>query len=330
MRGPGSDDTPDDPGDDRDRRKGPSSSDDETRRDRSDGEQERDDTTRGDGRVRPPTRPRADDRDRPSDNAVTIEDDGLLKWFLKTDEGAIVAIRDVITTVAIVALVGAILFGISGVWPPLVAVESGSMEPNMERGDLIFVVDDDRFAGDDPVDETGIVTYDTGTENGHEKFGKPGDVIIFNPDGEVFRTPVIHRAHFWVEEGENWVETRANPDYVNGQTCTEVAACPAEHDGFVTKGDNNDGYDQAGHGARLDNVVKPEWTTGKASFRIPWLGHVRLTFDEIFASTAPTVSGPTPTPPDSTLPDAPTVPQIGLAAVGSAVAVAGSRHSRGR
>ena len=334
MRGPGSDDTPDDPGDDRDRGEG-QSEDDEPRRDRSDDREAGDAADRtdeyhrvsdgrraddGDRRVRagPSDSSRIDNRERPGDQRVTIEDDGVVRWFLKTDDSTIVAIRDVITTVAIVALVGVILFGISGVWPPLVAVESGSMEPNMERGDLIFVVDDDRFVGDDPVDGTGIVTYENGDESGHEKFGNPGDVIIFRPAGSDAETPVIHRAHYWVEEGENWVDTHADPEYLNGNDCDDLPeSCPAPHDGFITKGDANPGYDQAGSGGvQTNQVVAPEWVTGKASVRIPWLGHVRLTFDEIFAGTATT--------PGSTSPIGPI--HVGLLTIGSIVAIAGSRR----
>ena len=35
-------------------------------------------------------------------------------------------------------LIGGILFGVSGAWPPLVAIESESMEPNLHQGDLVF------------------------------------------------------------------------------------------------------------------------------------------------------------------------------------------------
>ncbi|MFP8956534.1 S26 family signal peptidase [Natrialbaceae archaeon A-CW3] len=224
-------------------------------------------------------------RKRPDDDRVTIEDDGVVRWFFKTDHGTVVAVRDILSSVALVAFIGLLLFAISGIWPPLVAVESGSMEPNMERGDMIFVVAVDRFVGDDPVDGTGVVTLDTGVENGHEKFGKPGDVIIFRPNGAAHETPVIHRAHFWVEEGDNWVDEQANSEYVNGNSCNQIQACPAPHDGFITKGDANSVYDQTTWSRGADTtVVKPEWTTGKGMFRIPWLGYIRLGFERIVPS----------------------------------------------
>ncbi|RQG93219.1 S26 family signal peptidase [Natrarchaeobius halalkaliphilus] len=235
-----------------------------------------------------------DESDEPD---VTIEDDGLLRWFVRTDDGTVVLVRDVLSSVALVAVIGLLLFGISGIWPPLVAVESGSMEPNMQRGDLIFVVADDRFVGDGATEGTGVVTLENGQNAGHEKFGQSGDVIIFKPDGSDYHTPIIHRAHFWVEDGENWVETKADEDIIGGSTCEEVPTCPAERDGFVTKGDDNSGYDQYG-GARTD-VVQPDWITGKAMVRVPWLGHVRLVFDSLLGGlvapipTAPGIGSPT-------------------------------------
>ncbi|WP_265109432.1 S26 family signal peptidase [Halosolutus halophilus] len=279
-----------------------------------------------------------DDRDANADatstgessdeNAVSIEDDGVIRWFLKTDDGTVVFARDVASSVAIVAIVGLLLFGLSGIWPPLVAVESGSMEPNMERGDLIFVVDDDRFVGDDPADGTGVVTLENGQESNHEKFGNPGDVIVFKPDGSDRRTPIIHRAHFWVEDGENWVATQADPAYLNGNDCDDISTCPAPHDGFVTKGDANYNYDQIGMNPK-SNIVRPDWVSGKAMVRIPWLGHVRLTFDTIFggtATTSPTVVGASPDGQGSAAIGAHAVGTAGVAAAGVTAAVAVTRR----
>ena len=217
---------------------------------------------------------------------VTIQSHGVLRWFLKTDDGTVVAIRDVLSSVAIVAVIGLILFGISGIWPPLVAVESGSMEPNMQRGDLIFVADNERFVSDGAIDGTGVVTAEGPEKSGHTTFGQSGDVIIFRPNGNDHATPVIHRAHLWVEEGDDWV-AKADPDVVGDLECDDVeSTCPARHDGFITKGDANPNYDQHRGGAQTD-VVKPEWVTAKGVFRIPWLGHVRLAFDSIFSSVMP-------------------------------------------
>ncbi len=195
-----------------------------------------------------------------------------LTWLRRTDHAPVALGRDVATSALTVALVGLVLFGASGVWPPMVAVESGSMEPHMERGDLVFVVDEGRLAPDAATGETGVVTHRVGKERGFRKSGSYGDVIVYRPDGRERTTPIIHRARFWVNDSENWYE-KANPDYLAADSCAEVTNCPAPNAGFVTLGDNNDYYDQAVGRTR---PVRPSWIRGTAELTIPELGHVRL------------------------------------------------------
>jgi len=197
-----------------------------------------------------------------------------LTWFLTADSEGVAAVRDLLSTVALVAMVGLLLFAVSGLWPPLVAVESGSMEPHMEKNDLVFIVDEERFAGDGAVD--GVVTYQQGQESGVRSFGSYGEVIVFQPNGDT-GVPIIHRAHLYVEEDEEWVD-RADQDHLRGDTCEEVRNCPAPHDGFITKGDDTPYYDQV---AGRSSVVKSEWIKGRAEVRIPWLGWVRLQFAKL-------------------------------------------------
>ncbi|MCU4802804.1 S26 family signal peptidase [Halobacteria archaeon HArc-gm2] len=187
-----------------------------------------------------------------------------------------VYLADLASSVLSVGLVVLFLFAISGVWPPMVAVESESMEPNMAVGDLVFVMDEARFPGDGAHGETGVVTARTAADNGYATFDGPGDVVVFAPDGNDDATPVIHRAMFWVEDDENWYD-EANPEFVgDAQSCAELRNCPAPHAGFVTKGDNartNPGYDQA---QGMFEPVRPEWIVGTAEARLPWLGCLRL------------------------------------------------------
>ncbi|WP_408960019.1 S26 family signal peptidase [Natrinema sp. 74] len=220
-----------------------------------------------------------------NEESVRIED-GLVRWVLETDNRTMSAVRTVLTSLAIVAVVGLLLFGISGQFPVLVAVESGSMAPNMHTGDLVFVVEEGRFAGEGAVDGTGIVTLEQGRETGYRQFDKPGDVIVFRPNGDPTVTPVIHRARFWVEAGENWVRTKADSEYLNGATCADIASCPAPHDGFVTKGDANPAYDQLPRSGAETTVVSPGWVTGKAMVRAPNIGDVRLILGPIRPVTA--------------------------------------------
>ncbi|WP_435099218.1 S26 family signal peptidase [Halarchaeum sp. P4] len=229
----------------------------------------------------------ADDVPDPRDGPLAA-----IRWFLRTDNEAVVFVRELVSSALAVALVGLLLFAVSGLWPPLVAVESGSMNPNLQKGDLVFVMDEQRFAPAADHGDTGIVTYRTGERTGYTKFHNPGDVVVYAPYGDQGRTPIIHRARFWVNESENWYD-EANQQYLMGaQNCQELENCPAPHAGFITKGDANNYYDQA---VGISSPVKPDWVRGTAEFRIPWLGWVRLviTGDAMVASpvTAESVSG---------------------------------------
>jgi signal peptidase len=225
---------------------------------------------------------------------------GWLRWFWTTEETPVVYVRDVVTSVGAVLLVGLLLFAVSGIWPPMVAIESSSMNPNMQRGDLVFVMSEDRFVPDaaptQAGESTGVVPADRATAVGHTEFNRPGDVIVYNRDGSGRETPVIHRAMLWVEDGENWYE-RADPDAVgNADSCQALRYCPAPHAGFITKGDNdgtNARYDQV---TGLSAPVKPAWVIGTAEFRVPYLGQIRLLLQQSPAGSGlerPTTDAPT-------------------------------------
>jgi signal peptidase len=202
-----------------------------------------------------------------------------VRWFLETDRGAVAYVREVLSSVLAVVLVGLLLFGVSGLWPPMVAVESPSMYPHMKTGDLVFVMEEHRFPGGAAYDETGVVTHRTGERTGYRKFGMAGDVIVYEPDGNTGTTPIIHRAMFYVNTSENWYDKAVEVDpraVGTADSCAELENCPAPNAGFITKGDNertNRRYDQV---SGLSDPVKPAWVVGTAEFRIPWLGNIRL------------------------------------------------------
>ena len=182
---------------------------------------------------------------------------------------------DVVGSAGAVVLVGLLLFTVSGVWPPLVAIESPSMDPHIEEGDLVFVMEEERFAGANAVD--GVVPAQR--DEGYVRFEQPGDVIVYKPSGSERRTPIIHRAMFYVEENESWYD-RADPDYIGGaDNCAELTNCPADEAGFITKGDNNGNYDQVGTNP-ISPPVEPEWVIGTAEYRVPLLGEIRLGWNE--------------------------------------------------
>jgi signal peptidase len=188
-----------------------------------------------------------------------------------------VFVRDAVSSVLAVLVIGAYLFAVSGVWPPLVAVESTSMVPNMQVNDLVFVMEPDRFPGEGAHEGTGVVTARTGQHVEYRKFGGYGDVIVYAPGGNGRRVPIIHRAMFWVNTSENWYD-EADPNSMGASECGDspdegLPNCPAPHAGFITKGDNNGRYDQV---SGLSGPVRPSWVVGTAELRIPGLGWIRL------------------------------------------------------
>ncbi|WP_418285417.1 S26 family signal peptidase [Halorubrum sp. DTA46] len=207
----------------------------------------------------------------PPETRRTDDRESLRHRFRHDNEGALMWIREMLSSVAIVLVLGLLLFALSGVWPPMVAVESPSMEPNMNTGDLVFVTDPGRFAPDAASNDIGVVTYEEGVAADYRTFGSYGSVVIFQPPDRI-ASPIIHRAMFHVEEGENWYE-RADSRYHSADNCGELQHCPAPHGGFITLGDNNGRYDQA---SGLAEPVRSEWVTGVARVRVPYLGYVRL------------------------------------------------------
>lgn len=171
--------------------------------------------------------------------------------FRQSDNFWISLTRDIVS-VAMAVMVFAILSQIVfGMWTPMVAVESGSMEPHMNIGDIVFIQN---------IDRTEIVTHEN--SNGYISFEDNGDVILYRPYGRNDVTPIIHRAMYYVEEGE--------PMWAGGP--------PAPHNGYITKGDNpitNRYFDQQGD-ISYNLPIKEEWVIGVAKYRIPYIGHLRL------------------------------------------------------
>jgi len=192
-------------------------------------------------------------------------------WLRDADHPVAVVTRQAVGVLVVVAVTGLVLYAVSGVWPPMVAVKSGSMAPHLVRGDLVVTMNEHRFAPDNGVEMTGVVTTRAGRRAGYRSFGAYGDVIVYKPRGGD-DTPIIHRARFWVNESENWY-AKANSSFVSGESCASVPNCPAPHAGFITKGDAVEAYDQVNG---LTGPVRPSWVRGTAEVGIPLLGHLRL------------------------------------------------------
>jgi len=217
--------------------------------------------------------------------------------------------------VIVLAIMGGLL-AYSGVWPPLVVVESGSMQHDeksgvrssigvIDTGDLVVVK---RAATQDD-----IVTYVRGrATSGHTTYGEYGDVIVYRKNGGG-ATPVIHRAFLrvqWNDQtkgwdvpelqnlkyGSDWTRTGGTTgftDFVAGHKAVinyvgyskrnisiDFSWLELGTTGYITLGDNavtNTRPDQAlGSGISDGKPVKFEWVVGIARGEIPCFGLIKL------------------------------------------------------
>jgi signal peptidase len=206
-----------------------------------------------------------------------FESEQAQSYGKKIAHTAFLWLRDGSLGLVFVAIVFAVLAATAGVWPPLMVVESGSMSPNLNQGDIVVVSEPDRFSSS-AADKHGIVTYDVGKEAGMTSFGNYGSVIVFGGANETVSANqgTIHRSMFTVDEGENWYN-RSNPDYLgDAENCNQLRNCPAPNSGYITKGDNNERYDQA---IGFSPPVKPGWVAATPEVRVPYVGYIRLISD---------------------------------------------------
>ena len=182
-----------------------------------------------------------------------------IKKFNESENFWISSIRDLIFVISVVAIYASVSYLLLGLWSPMVAVESGSMIPHIQIGDLIFV---------QSIDRTEITTFEKGEQTGYKSFENYGDVILYKPCGKEGVTPIIHRAMTYVETGDPMPGSGINAPYA----------------GYITKGDNNNLNDIQWNICRgqLGNTsegrpVKKEWIIGVARFyRVPFAGYVSL------------------------------------------------------
>ena len=187
----------------------------------------------------------------------------LIERWKESDNKIVTTVRELVWVLVVVGAIALTLFLISGTWPAVVTIESESMVPHMNVGDLVFVVEKDRFGP--------LETWDTGKDSGYMKFGDYGDVIIYRPNGAGDIHPIIHRALVYAGVNETYQFRTGN--YIYNYTAPQA--------GYITKGDNNMVIDQVGwidgyRGLGSLEPVKPDWVVGKALFAIPLLGYLPL------------------------------------------------------
>jgi signal peptidase len=216
--------------------------------------------------------------------------------------------------IVLLLLVGG-LYTYTNNWPPLVVVQSGSMQHSddtsfvgvIDTGDLVFVKKVE--------EQKDIVPYYDGVEKDHRRYDSYGDVIIFRPNGDEDRTAIIHRAVLYIEfnstdldwENESYggfdipaldrtnekekitIEDYEWPDSVRSSGLTidlgEILRNfytykTPPHGGYITKGDDNPGVDQTSDFYSNDppwiEPVEQDWVIGKSVGELPWFGIIKL------------------------------------------------------
>ena len=84
-------------------------------------------------------------------------------------------VKDIIFVVVVVGGISLLSQLALGLWTPMVAVESGSMVPNLNIGDIIVVQGASR---------TDVIPWDEAEKTGYTAFNNPGDVILYRPYGK--------------------------------------------------------------------------------------------------------------------------------------------------
>ncbi len=154
-------------------------------------------------------------------------------------------IKALLVLIIVIFAIKVSAYAASGTWQTGFAIQSGSMEPNMHRGDMILIQSPHR---------TNIITYEDGEMLNYKSLNDYGDVIAYQPYGSSRRILVMHRAISWIEKGEVMSDGE-----------------PAPHEGYITKGDGNRYPDQLNS---VTEPVKPEWVIGVARVRIPYIGYL--------------------------------------------------------
>ena len=147
-----------------------------------------------------------------------------------------------LTLLIIVGLLGS-FYAYTENWPPLVVVESSSMQHG--PGDVLGVINAGDLVLVKRVDVPGAVTtYVQGEASGLTSYGEYGNVILYAPNGDRSTTPVIHRAILWLEWNSTYrkfvvpslSDLSCHADYLwfPGGNSSGEGYCPASPSSMIT------------------------------------------------------------------------------------------------
>jgi signal peptidase len=214
-------------------------------------------------------------------------------------------IKDVLISVVIVVIIFLSLYTYAQTWPPIVVIESGSMQHGelshigtIDTGDIVVVKK--IYSEDD------VISYVEGRMKGYESYGDYGDVVIYQYNGKL----IIHRAIIHLHwNGKEWkirgfedgnypswlhvTKDYISIDDVGFEKKVVIINIDKNHldpnkvgrDGFITMGDNNlarygsSAYDQSSAGGFIPicpKLVNYDMIVGVARGEIPWMGAIKL------------------------------------------------------
>jgi len=233
-------------------------------------------------------------------------------------------LRDLGVAALIVGIILLSLFLYTGNWPPMVVVESKSMQHSdtesfvgvIDTGDLVLV--------QNAHSKSDIITYVEGRATGYGTYGEFGDVIIYKQGGNYEAKSIIHRALIRLDWNESsgtidipdLDRLELGADWSGRMSGGENVASPYGLDGTITL--YHVGYadvtvtlqistyilqfnqsDPSGsafvalgdhnNGNTDPRIIRQDWIEGRARGEIPWFGLLKLTLFR--DSGAPCCSG---------------------------------------
>lgn len=217
------------------------------------------------------------------------------------------SVREVLISIVIVASLLGGLYVYSGEWPPLVVVESGSMQHDTTTSHIGVIDTGDLILVQAVRSQTDIVTYIEGRATDYTTYGDYGDVIVFKVSA-LETTPIIHRAIMYIvpngdkadvtdlsilpKQTWNALDRAGNPtNNVTDLSRVTIYDMGFKHDldisfdlTYFVKAFNRSGYITMGdHNAYLQTIsYDTKWLPAQADIigrsrgEIPWFGLLKL------------------------------------------------------
>jgi len=214
------------------------------------------------------------------------------------EDGHYTLVHDILIAIIVVLVIIIAIYAYTSTWPPVVVVESGSMQHSTDSSSLGVIDTGDIVMVKEVDSEDDIITWAEGKEKDYKTYGEYGDVIIYDKNGKG-GTPVIHRAIAYIrvnttdkDPGDPFTYDVPEWGIYDNETIRydipelnlKIRYKPTRgHNGYLTKGDNritNTRIDQESGIQDIDGIVVEQvsfnWVLGVARGEVPWFGLIKL------------------------------------------------------